>query len=95
MSFDALKNSPVPILYFMGYRLVKSRSNSKNEIIIYLAKPENAVKYRREKRIRELYKQRVHELKENAWEVQHVTYKKRSCWTRLWRVVKRILFCRC
>lgn len=82
MSFDALKNGPIPHLYIQGYRIIRTRSNKKKEIIIYFAKPENAIAYRKDKLIKNLCDERLKEIEDQGKGIKrkiHKYHKKSVC----------------
>lgn len=45
MTIDALKSGPVPSLYHLGYRIIRTKRNKKGEIVIHFGKPEKALEY--------------------------------------------------
>lgn len=97
MSFEALKNSPVPFLYFQGYRIVRSRTNKKKEIIIYFAKPENAIAYRKDEKIKKLCDERLKEIEEQGKGIKRKIHKyhKKSFCHKLCIMMTKIALCCC
>lgn len=97
MSFEALKNSPVPHLYNQGYRIVRFRTNKNKEIIIYFAKPENAIEYREDKLIQKLCDERLKEIQSYGKGVKRKIhkYKKKSFCHKLSLIMTKLALCCC
>lgn len=95
MSFEALKDSPIPALYHLGYRIVRSRSNKKKEIVVYFAKPENAIEYLDDPKVHNLCLKRLEELKDDTQRIKRKVhkYKKSSCLDKILDFLKRIFKC--
>lgn len=97
MSFDALKNSPIPALYHLGYRIVRSHSNKKKEIVIHFAKQKNVVNDCKDEEVQEIYHQTIKKIKTQSTGThkQIKKYDKPSFGKKLIYLINRVLFCGC
>lgn len=95
MSFEAYNTSPIPSLYYLGYRIVRSKCNDKQEIVVYFAKPENAIEYLDDPKIRQLCKKRLEDLKDERQRIKRKVhkYQKSTCCSKLLDFLKRIFKC--
>ncbi len=55
-------NSPIPSLYALGYRIIKSKLEKQKTIVIYFAKPEDAIEKYGDSEIYEMCLKRLEEV---------------------------------
>lgn len=97
---DDLKNSPIPSLFFLGYRIASAHRNKKDEVILHFAKPENAVLYEENRTAYEVCTQKLNECIQPYHKPHEVTTidqcahkPSKSFMTRLWDILCKIFAC--